>query len=514
MHDADAIVIGSGMGGLTAGALLAVLKGWRVLVLERHWRAGGFTHTFSRPGGFEWDVGVHYVGEVGAPGLLHDVMRVTTGGGVAWRRLPELYDRLVFPGFEFGVRAGEEQFRADLRAAFPSEGEVIDRFLEDTLLAAAALGSTRRGARARARATTRAWLEEHVRDERLRAVLGARWLNHGAPPRHGAFLAHAAVVRHYLEGAYYPTGSARGIAEGAARVIEAAGGGVRVRAPVERILLESDGALGVRLTSGEDLRAPILISAVGARNTYLKLLAPDLPLPFREELERQPVGMAHATLYLGLARSPGALGVQGENLWLHDELDQDQVWERRGELLAGRPSHAYVSFPSMKDPSARGHTVEIMAAVDGAAFRRWERTRWMERGDDYRALKERIADGLLALAERRLPGLRGLVVHQEVSTPLSTERFTGHTGGEIYGLPATPARMELGWLGVRTPFPGLYLAGADAFFPGIAGAMTSGLRCAAEVVGHSLVDAVREAARSSPPTPPPSRSGGRGAARR
>ena len=69
-HDADVIVIGSGMGGLATAALLARLHGRKVLVLERHFRAGGFTHTFTRRGGFAWDVGVHYVGEMGRPG--HD----------------------------------------------------------------------------------------------------------------------------------------------------------------------------------------------------------------------------------------------------------------------------------------------------------------------------------------------------------------------------------------------------------------------------------------------------------
>ena len=59
----DAIVIGSGIGGLTAAALLSKHGGKRVLVLERHYTAGGYTHGFHRPG-YEWDVGVHYIGDV------------------------------------------------------------------------------------------------------------------------------------------------------------------------------------------------------------------------------------------------------------------------------------------------------------------------------------------------------------------------------------------------------------------------------------------------------------------
>ena len=119
-HDADVIVIGSGMGGLATAALLARLHGRKVLVLERHYRAGGFTHTFTRRGGFAWDVGVHYVGEMGRPGMMRDAMQVATGGAVRWSPMPETYDRLVFPGFEFGIRAGKQNFQGDLVAAFPA----------------------------------------------------------------------------------------------------------------------------------------------------------------------------------------------------------------------------------------------------------------------------------------------------------------------------------------------------------------------------------------------------------
>ena len=115
----DAIIIGSGIGGLSTAVLLARLHGRKVLVLDRHFKAGGFTQVFSRRGGFSWDVGVHYVGEVGEKGTGRDVLDLVTGGEVRWNRMPEAYDRLVFPDFEFAIRAGRENFRADLKAAFP-----------------------------------------------------------------------------------------------------------------------------------------------------------------------------------------------------------------------------------------------------------------------------------------------------------------------------------------------------------------------------------------------------------
>lgn len=514
-HDADAIVIGSGMGGLATAALLARLHGRKVLVLERHYRAGGFTHTFRRPGGFAWDVGVHYVGELGRPGMLRNAMQVATGGAVRWSPMPETYDRLVFPGFEFGIRAGKENFHDDLVAAFPAERQAIDRYFRDVERAAswmtvlgmrssapapvaAVVGALMAGRGALARRTTRSWLDEHVRDERLRAVLGARWGDFGLPPAQSAFLAHAVIASHYLGGGYYPSGTSARIAAGATHVIEASGGAVRTRTEVERILLEGGRAIGVRLASGEDLRAPVVVSDAGARATFLRLLPEEIPLPFRDELRRTPRGMAHVSLYLGLSRSAAELGVRGENLWLHDELDHDRLWERSGEILHGKVPQATVSFPSLKDPEARAHTAEIIAGVDARHFESWSGTRWMKRGDDYLALKERIADALLAAAERRLPGISRLVVHRELSTPLSTAHFTGHPGGEIYGLPATPDRFTRPWLRSRTPVDGLFLAGADALMLGVGGAVMSGLMTAAAVAGGATFGKLIAAARDLP----------------
>ncbi len=93
----DAIVIGSGIGGMAAAGLLSRLLGRRVLVLERHFELGGFTHVFRR-GAWEWDVGLHYVGEMGKGGMGLALMDYLTNGRLEWVRMPGCSSALSIRG--------------------------------------------------------------------------------------------------------------------------------------------------------------------------------------------------------------------------------------------------------------------------------------------------------------------------------------------------------------------------------------------------------------------------------
>jgi all-trans-retinol 13,14-reductase len=125
-----------------------------------------------------------------------------------------------------------------------------------------------------------------------------------------------------------------------------------------------------------------------------------------------------------------------------------------------------------------------------AAFDRWEESRWKRRGDEYDALKERLAARLRTELERQAPSVRGNIAYTELSTPVTTRHFMNYRHGEIYGIASTPGRFQMRQLGARRPIRGLYLTGQDVASLGVAGALFGGVICASAATGRNLLSVV------------------------
>jgi all-trans-retinol 13,14-reductase len=258
---------------------------------------------------------------------------------------------------------------------------------------------------------------------------------------------------------------------------------------VTRILLEGGRAVGVEVNVSKgkqgtraEFRAPVVVSDAGAWNTFTRLM-PASALPFHDQLKSPPEGFAVVELFLGLRRDPREMGFQGENYWIFESFNHDEMYAQRNEILESRAAMAYLSFPSLRDRHAQRHTAEIIAPLSYGSLDAHRDEPWRRRGADYESAKNRITRALLDLVERHHPGFGDLVEYSELATPLSFEHFTAAPSGAIYGYPATPEKYGKTWLGPRTPIQNLYLTGVDAAMLGIMGALMGGVLTASCVLG-------------------------------
>lgn len=502
----DAIVIGSGMGGLTTAALLSEL-GWKVCVLEQHYTAGGYTHSYERHG-YEWDVGVHYIGDVGKRTRTRRMFDFLSSGKLEWAPMDAEYDRFYIGDKVFSAIAGKKAFRDNLVTSFPAEEKAIDAYMELLADVSGALSVHSMGRvlkpwqqsvaapfmKMRTPASmyrnTYDVLSELTDNQDLIAVLCGQWGDIGLPPKQSAFMMHAMIARHYLYGGYYPIGGSWRIADSIIPMIQKGGGEVFTYARVKRILVENGKIAGVAMKDGHRIECPCVISSAGTDNTFNHLLPADVveKTGYRKLLPTVQPSFSYLCIYIGLKETAQQLGLPKTNFWIYPHNDFDAAVE---QFVADKDAPfpvVYISFPSAKDPDYENRhpgtaTIEIVAPAPYKWFEEWQGSTWGKRGEDYNELKENFGERLMQHLYDKLPQLQGKVDYYEVSTPLSTDWFAGYQRGELYGLDHTTERLQQKWLGPRTKIPGLWLTGQDVLTAGVTGAMMSGMLTTMAMVG-------------------------------
>lgn len=498
----DAIVIGSGIGGMTAAAALSRV-GHKVLLLEQHWTLGGLTHSFSRDD-FSWDVGVHYLSGLAPGDRTRELLDWLSETPIDLAPIGSIYDTIHIGAAEpLSLSRPYEAQEMDLKDRYPDQAEAIEAWTHALREGREAMYKifptrampeiagdmldwwNRRTISQWCARTTREVIDDLTDHPELAAVMAAQWGDHGGRPSKASFAMHALISASYLRsGAWYPVGGSTAFADHIIPTITNNGGEARAGVAVEGLLFDGDSVVGVRTGDGTEIRAKAVISDIGARETVDKLLPGDCEhQEWIAEIRALSSSIAHFNLFLGFEGDIEAAGATRANHWIYPTGEVDALWTSAPD---GTPPGMFVSFGSLKNPAhdpgpRQRHTGQVLVWTDWSSVAQWADRPAGDRGDDYADFKRRAEETLMGQFEAYFPDLARLVVYREFSTPLTTVTYTGHREGAFYGLDVTPERVLSDALRARTPFPGLYLAGQDVASPGIPGALWGGLLSAASV---------------------------------
>lgn len=480
----DYAVVGSGIGGLALGALLAH-AGKKVALFERHYHPGGYGHTF-RAGEFSFCAELQYVWDCGEGQRVHRMLKkLGLDQEVRFRRLnPDGFDRVIAPGVDYVIGSDLAREERRLAAIFPNHSEGLKRFFGilaeiHTAIYKLPLGFswyTMAAHPLRFASIVRylGWTLQELFDtlslpQKLQLILAGQSGIFMLPPKQLSLLAYAGGVGSYASGAYVPEVSYAHVIDALVNVIRSKPGcKVYLSTEVTRIFLEKGRARAIATNRGDTFEADCVLFDGDPSLTLGLIGAERFPEEFRKKLQRE-YGASAVSIYLGLkGLDLAAAGFGPENIHWHPSDDLNEIYERH--FADGVPDVPYffcdaptlrMSDPRMAPPG--GHQLVMASPCSYGYFRRLRD----ENESAYQEAKSTYADRIIAVVEKNLlPGLSEHIAVRVVGSPLTNERFVHAPQGNCYGVPMDTAHVNLGHLNHKSPFPNLFYVGAGAAMPG------------------------------------------------
>jgi len=510
----DAIVIGSGIGGLTTAATLAK-AGKKVLVLEQGEVAGGLCHTIIEKG-FEFDGGLHFVGQLHENSMLRLAFDQLSEGQLEFQEVDKHFDTIQIglgeKKREYTIHSGRTEMEAHLKKQFPSDKAAIEKFFKIMKVCSKVhylallklfprwlclfLLKTRIAhlfspIYTLSGTSATSLLNTLTSNRDLHVILS--YMFAGVAPKDSSIITNALYLHHFKRGAYYPKGGASEIPYHIIRTIQKHGGTCLVRAPVTQILVnEYNTAYGVRVRKGLSeevvIRAPIVVSNCGLFTTFQKLIPPHVT--DKPDVQKRLGIMKHCKgsllVFCGFEGTQEELDLVSSNFFLlkNNQLDQmtEDYFALDKEEAPDNIPIMYITTPSVKDPEAKlrhpgKSCMTIKAIVNYEWFEEW--TDISKRGDEYHNYKMRFANNLFDWACTVFPKIKDKLVFQEVACPLTNMHYMDHAELNLdHFQPEAVARNRC-----DTPVRNLYISGQDVFAGGIAGSLNGSLLCASAVLG-------------------------------